>query len=301
MPKIAIVIPYYKFTFFEETLQSLANQTDKRFKVYIGDDASPENPKELLKKFDDKFDFVYTRFEDNLGCISLVKQWERCIDMAKEEQWLMILGDDDYLDANVIKTWYENFSVFNNKSKVIRFSQRIFFEDDSQKDIFMKNPKWENATNSYYKKFKKISSSSLSEYIFLKESYLKYKFVDYPLAWNSDDNAWLDFSDDLPIYSINKESINVRISSINISGKKDNILLKNTSKIKFYKNLITKNKYNFNKKQILDIIIGLESEIKKIRPLFLKEWLYLLKYYIIYFQPIVLIKFIRRFFLSLIK
>jgi hypothetical protein len=27
----------------------LANQTDKRFKVYIGDDASPENPASLLE------------------------------------------------------------------------------------------------------------------------------------------------------------------------------------------------------------------------------------------------------------
>lgn len=40
---LAIIIPYYKFTFFEATLQSLANQTDQRFKVYIGDDASLED------------------------------------------------------------------------------------------------------------------------------------------------------------------------------------------------------------------------------------------------------------------
>jgi hypothetical protein len=39
---LAIIIPYYKLCFFEENLQSLAAQTDKRFKVYIGDDASPE-------------------------------------------------------------------------------------------------------------------------------------------------------------------------------------------------------------------------------------------------------------------
>ena len=41
---LAIVIPYYKLTFFEATLQSLADQTDKRFMVYIGDDASLESP-----------------------------------------------------------------------------------------------------------------------------------------------------------------------------------------------------------------------------------------------------------------
>jgi hypothetical protein len=39
---LAIVIPYYKIRFFEATLQSVAIQTDKRFKVYIGNDASDE-------------------------------------------------------------------------------------------------------------------------------------------------------------------------------------------------------------------------------------------------------------------
>ena len=47
---LAIVIPYYKIAFFEETLKSLANQTNKQFIVYIGDDASKDDPTFLLKK-----------------------------------------------------------------------------------------------------------------------------------------------------------------------------------------------------------------------------------------------------------
>ena len=72
---LAIIIPYYKHTFFEETLQSLVSQTNKSFKVYIGDDASPENPGILLEKYQGKFDFVYYRFEENLGEKSLTQQW----------------------------------------------------------------------------------------------------------------------------------------------------------------------------------------------------------------------------------
>ena len=45
---LAIVIPYYKIIFFEKTLESLAQQTDKRFRVYIGDDASPDSPEKLF-------------------------------------------------------------------------------------------------------------------------------------------------------------------------------------------------------------------------------------------------------------
>lgn len=41
---LAIVIPYYKINYFEETLKSLSNQTDKKFKVYIGNDASENDP-----------------------------------------------------------------------------------------------------------------------------------------------------------------------------------------------------------------------------------------------------------------
>lgn len=298
---LAIIIPYYKLTFFDATLQSLANQTDKRFKVYIGDDASPEGPITLLENFKGQIEFIYYRFEINLGGISLAKQWERCIDMIEDEEWIMILGDDDYLDKNVIKTWYEHFDIFNNKSKVIRFSQQIIYQEFNKMEKIVINPKWESAKNSYFRKYSGLSSSSLSEYIFLKESYVKYGFVDYPLGWNSDDNAWLDFSDGLPIYSINESIVNVRISSINISGKKDNMEYKNASKVKFYKNIISKNKYCYNKNQILAIIIGLESEIKKVRPLYFIEWLYLLKLYLIYFHPISLIKFYRRFFLSLFK
>ena len=72
---IAIVIPYYKLTFFESILQSLANQTDKRFNVYIGDDASLDDPSSLLEKYNNQFDFVYHKFEKNIGSISLVNQW----------------------------------------------------------------------------------------------------------------------------------------------------------------------------------------------------------------------------------
>ena len=48
---LAIVIPYYKHFFFDATLASLSIQTNMHFKVYIGDDASPESPNDLLEKY----------------------------------------------------------------------------------------------------------------------------------------------------------------------------------------------------------------------------------------------------------
>ena len=60
--------------------------------------------------------------------------------------------------------------------------------------------------------YKHLTRSSLSEYIFSRSMYNKYGFYDYPLAWNSDDRAWLDFSDNKPIYSINESIVFFRLS-----------------------------------------------------------------------------------------
>ena len=45
--KIAIVIPAYKCRFLRQTLDSIVVQTCRSFTVYIGDDASPQNLKEI--------------------------------------------------------------------------------------------------------------------------------------------------------------------------------------------------------------------------------------------------------------
>ena len=107
---LSIIIPFYKIAFFDTTMQSLANQSNKNFNVFIGDDASPDSPEKLLEKYQGKFNFTYKKFNDNLGSISLVKQWERCIDMMKDEEWFMILGDDDVLGEKVVEEFYKKNS-----------------------------------------------------------------------------------------------------------------------------------------------------------------------------------------------
>lgn len=269
---LAIVIPYYKLTFFEATLQSLANQTDKRFSVYIGDDCSPENCQSLLKKIENQFDFIYHRFESNLGGTSLPKQWERCIGLTKDEEWIMILGDDDVLGENVVEAFYDNYQDFIGKSNVIRFATQLIYQNSNTSSHVFEHPVFESATDSFYRKFRNWSRSSLSEHIFSRASYNKYGFHDYPLAWNSDDRAWLDFSDGKPIYSINNSIVYVRISDLNISGRDDNKVLKNKSVKSFYRHIVlTKLKF-FDKEQRYRLLKRYFKEIKSSKNLSLQEW-----------------------------
>lgn len=59
----------------QQTLDSVAAQTDKDFTVYIGDDASPHDLKNIVYLYQDKLDIVYYRFETNLGGQDLPGHW----------------------------------------------------------------------------------------------------------------------------------------------------------------------------------------------------------------------------------
>lgn len=296
---LAIVIPYYKLNFFEHTLQSLASQTDKRFKVYIGDDASPENPNDLLEKYKGKFDFVYHRFEFNLGGTSLAKQWERCIALSGNEEWIMILGDDDVLGESVVEEFYNQYDEFKNKSNLVRFATEVVNEEKRGISRCFLHPKFESAGNAFYRKFIGKTRSSISEYIFRKESYLKFKFHNYPLAWCSDDMAWLDFSVEKLIYSINDANIKIGFSSVSLSGMTNNLDLKHQASIQFYKELVQCKLHLFSKKQSLNLLMEYEVLIKQTRKLNRLEWECLFLGYLKKFSLIAFIKFNRRALISL--
>ncbi len=246
---LAIIIPYYKLTYFEATLKSLANQSDKRFKVYIGDDASPEDCSALLQKFEGQFDFIYHRFETNLGGTSLTQQWERCIALSDDEEWLLILGDDDVLGENVVEEFYKTKSQLEDeKINVLKFASVLIDEKGKRISSKYTHPIKEKAADAYFKHFIGESRSSLSEYIFRRSSYNQYKFTNFPLAWHADDKAWLDFSQGGILYGCNDAIIQVRLSSENISGKKDNIISKRKARLLFFEDII-QNKWNYFSKE----------------------------------------------------
>ncbi|TDE53938.1 glycosyltransferase family A protein [Flavobacterium sp. GT3P67] len=239
---LAIVIPYYKITFFEATLASLAHQTDKRFKVYIGNDASPESPSNLLEKYKGQFYSVYHYFDTNLGGISLVKQWNRCLEMIDSEEWVMFLGDDDLLEENVVSEFYSNLNEIDSIANVVRYSTCKINALGLLISSQYTHPKIEHSIDFFFRNVR----SSLSEYIFRKTKMREIGFKDFPLAWQSDVLAVLEFSDFKNVYSINDAKVYIRITDLSISGKQDNLKLKYKAVFDFYYYLITYRLNHFN-------------------------------------------------------
>ncbi len=280
---LAIVIPYYKLNFFKDTLQSLVDQTNKNFNLYIGDDASPQDPLPVINSFKDLPCFTYKRFETNLGNFSLTKQWDRCMDMLKGEEWVMVLGDDDFLSPTVVESFYQQLPVLKTRSNVVRFSSRIILEGQDEISQIYQHPEWEDPGNAFMRRFRQETRSSLSEYIFLIKAYQKWGFYNYNLAWHSDDRAWLEFSQSKPIYSINDAVVSFRHSEYNITGREDNIEEKELATERFYKYLAG-NRLYFNKDERLLFARIYERSLRKKGPVSYKEWLYLTSIYLRNFQ-----------------
>lgn len=257
---LAIVIPYYKLTFFEATLQSLANQTDQRFKVFIGDDASPESPLVLLEKYKDQFDFVYHRFDNNLGAISLVQQWHHCISLVQEAEWLLVLGDDDVLQDNFVATFYENRNEIDSlEINVIRYATVVINEKGEAISKVHTHPKLETSTDFLMRKFEGGTRSSLSEFIFRKTEFDKVKFKDLPLAWYSDYLAVLEVSNFSKMFTINNSLVYFRHSALNITSKKDNLKTKNIATFGFYYYLLKDKKEFFDSEHKSILLSRLEK------------------------------------------
>lgn len=250
MSKLAIVIPYYKLNFFEETLRSVANQNNKNFTLYIGNDASPDDPLPLIRKYFPDEVYNYYNYKTNLGGENLALQWERILENINEE-WFQILGDDDTISENFVEEFYDNLKfVERNKSNVIKIKQCWINENGFRITENSNYTKILPVKFAWRKKHFENYKSSLSEHIFRTSTYKIKRFRQLPLAWYSDDLAVLDFSSDGPIIFIDNALVNIRISTINISSREDNICEKNIAKCYYLEIMINEYSQYFTKDEL---------------------------------------------------
>lgn len=223
MNKLAIVIPYFKIEFFDQCLRSLNDQSNKNFTVYIGDDSSDNEPSDVIKQYQNTLNIKYTRFSTNLGNQYLTRQWDRCIELTENEEWIMLLGDDDMISENLVESFYANLS-YIDKNKYALLRANVTEIDDRGNTLrSFEYPRTERATDSYIKKITEDYHISLPEYIFRKSSYQKYGFQHFPFAFGSDNVAWLEFSEGKDIYTLPHAWCFMRFSNFNISGNRQNI------------------------------------------------------------------------------
>jgi glycosyltransferase involved in cell wall biosynthesis len=218
--KLAIVIPAYKSTYFEKTLQSIASQTNKNFVLYIGNDAGDNYINIIVSKYTNKLKIVYKKFEYNIGRESLIKQWNRCVEMVGDEKYVWFFSDDDIMDINCVQLFYDELSRSKCAFNLYRFNTNIIDESDNVIVDNVIHPLIENSNEFALMRFKFERISAACEFIFDINEYKKINgFVEFPLGWCSDDATWISIASETGIKTIDGGKVSWRQSKFNISNR----------------------------------------------------------------------------------
>lgn len=235
--KLAIVIPVYKIDFFKWTLDSIANQTCKDFTVYIGDDNSSADFENLIFKYIDRINIVYKKFNENLGRKDLVAQWNRCLDLIDDEEWIWLFSDDDIMDSNCVEFFYDELKK-SQEYDLYHFNVDVI---NSQNDLLWKAEEYPNVLDGLTFLRKKNSAaidSFVVEYIFRR---LKFEdlggFQHFDMAWGSDVATWAKLGKESGIKTICGARVLWRESNLNITPSKDRAILKRklAANVEFFK------------------------------------------------------------------
>lgn len=215
---LAIIIPAYKAKFLAAALDSIAAQTCQDFTLYIGDDCSPNNLKEIVAHYRDKINLVYKRFDTNLGGKDLVAQWERCIDMTQGEEWLWLFSDDDVMEPLCVEEFYRSLEKTKASYDLYHFNVKIINDKGLVTNIPETYPQDLDNYSFYKGKLKSKFASLVVENIFSREVYCRFNgFKKFDLAWGSDTATWVLFSERKGFHTISGSFIHWRCSGENIS------------------------------------------------------------------------------------
>lgn len=215
---LAIIIPAYKINFLAEAINSIVNQTNKNFHLYIFNDDSPYDVETVVRKYSSVHNLSYHRFDTNLGKKSLVQHWERCIQKTTE-QWLWLFSDDDVMDPQCVEKFYHAINKSENKFDLYRFNTITINENGNIIKINPPHPNIESGLEFLYHRLNLHRLSFAPEYIFSRSIYESTGgFIEFPLAWCSDDATWIKFSSSKGILLIEGAKVSWRNSTINIGG-----------------------------------------------------------------------------------
>jgi glycosyltransferase involved in cell wall biosynthesis len=231
-PCISIAIPAFKIIFLKEAIQSVLNQSFTDFELIIVNDKSPEDLEKVISSFSDSR-IKYYKNEINLGKESVVKNWNKCLEYA-EGEFFVLFSDDDIYEPEFLQ---EMYILLKKWPKVDIAHCRVKMIDSDNKIINYSSscPEYENVIDFMWHRLKGIRIQFAPDFMIRTERLKEIGgFIDFPLAWSSDDATWFQLAKENGVVFLDKPLCNWRSSNTNISkiGSAD---LKINANIKYSK------------------------------------------------------------------
>ena len=217
-PKASFILPAYKRRFLREAIQSILAQTERDFELVVVDDASPENLREVVDSFGDPR-LSYHRNETNIGGKDLVAAWNHAMTFARAE-WCILASDDDIYMPGFLE---EMFRLQAKHPRCDLFHCRVAVVDAEGQWLYLGDQRTETESQieMAYSRGVLHLQQAAPDFMFRRSALEEIGgFVNFPLAWYSDDATWMELSRNGCVCS-EKVLFQTRVSGANISADSD--------------------------------------------------------------------------------
>lgn len=211
----SFVLPAYKNQFLSQAINSILRQTYSDFELIIVNDASPYNLDTTVNGFKDKRITYYTN-SNNLGKESVTKSWNHAITYASGD-FIILASDDDYYHPNYLASMV---NLLVKYPLVDLFHCRLRYIDSDGNFLFLSQPaaEFENCCDFISQRLIHNRKQAAPEFMFRRSALEKINgFVEFPIAWYSDDATWNALSKNGVAYT-HQPLLDFRMSGINLSS-----------------------------------------------------------------------------------
>lgn len=193
-PLVTIAIPAYKRHWLVEAITSALGQDYHHIEIIIVDDCSPQNIEEVVAPYLRDSRLKYYRNDRNLGSESIVLNWNRCLEYANGE-YFILLCDDDILQPNFVSSLLflaEKYPTCN-----VIHARKWNMNEIGEKEEACLWPEYESGDDFLCQSFTKNRHHTISEFL-IKTSALQSLggYVVFPSGFYSDNASIIQLSKD---------------------------------------------------------------------------------------------------------
>ena len=214
--KFSITIPAYKQKYLYEAIESCLAQTYKDFELIIVDDASPEDLKSVVDRFQDSR-IRYYRNEKNCGALHVVDNWNICLGYAKGD-YVICMGDDDRLLPSCLEEYsklidkYPDLDIYHGMTEIID-------ENGNVTNMQEARPEREGMYSMISGRLRNSRLQYIGDWLFKRTALEQLNgYVNMPMAWGSDDLTAYTIAKNKGVANTQIPVFQYRISSLTISN-----------------------------------------------------------------------------------
>lgn len=214
--KFSITIPAFKRAFLYEAIESCLAQTYEDFELIIVDDASPEDLKSVVDRFQDSR-IRYYRNEKNCGALNVVDNWNISLGYVTGD-YVICMGDDDRLLPNCLEEYskliekYPDLDIYHGMTEIIDENSNVTNMQEAR-------PEREGMYSMISGRLRNSRLQYIGDWLFKRTALEQQNgYVNMPMAWGSDDLTAYVLAKDKGVANTQMPVFQYRISSLTISN-----------------------------------------------------------------------------------